>query len=40
MFIFANLILAVASILKVLLEGYMWIVIISASITLGQSGPL
>jgi YggT family protein len=33
MFIFANFIIAVAGILKVLLDGYMWIVIISALIT-------
>jgi YggT family protein len=33
MFIFANLIIAVAGILKVLLDGYMWIVIISALIS-------
>ncbi len=33
MFIFANLIIAVAGILKILLDGYMWIVIISALIS-------
>ena len=33
MFIFANLIIAVAGILKVLLDAYMWIVIISALIS-------
>jgi YggT family protein len=33
MFIFANLIIAVAGILKVLLDGYMWVVIISALIS-------
>ena len=33
MFIFANFIIAVAGILKVLLDGYMWIVIISALIS-------
>jgi YggT family protein len=30
MFIFANLLLAVANILNILLSGYMWIIIISA----------
>jgi len=30
MFVFANLILAVANILNILLSGYMWIIIISA----------
>lgn len=33
MFIFANLIIAVAGILKILLDGYMWVVIISALIS-------
>jgi YggT family protein len=33
MFILANLIIAAAGILKVLLDGYMWIVIISALIS-------
>ena len=33
MFIFANLLLAIASILNILLSVYMWIVIISALIT-------
>jgi YggT family protein len=33
MFIFANFIIAVDGILKVLLDGYMWIVIISALIS-------
>jgi YggT family protein len=33
MFIFANLIIAVAGILKILLDVYMWIVIISALIS-------
>ena len=33
MFIFANFIIAVAGILKVLLDGYIWVVIISALIS-------